>query len=205
MRHQVDGRKFGRNTSHRKAMFRNLANAVVLKEQVVTTVQKAKEARRVVDRLITLAKRGTPAARRLVFDRTRDNDVVTKIFGTLLERYKGRPGGYTRVLRMAERRWGDAAEMAVFELVDRPELDRKRKAPGAGSKDADSREAADKKKADSEAKPTDPFGRFRKMFGGKSKVASGGGPGKGARTAKSGAARKTPTAGGGGNKSGGAS
>src|SRR4051812_13278079 len=98
MRHNVDGRKFGRNTSHRKAMFRNMANAVIEKEQIVTTVQKAKEIRRVVDRLITLAKRGSPASRRLAFDRTRSDLVVAKLFATLAERYKDRAGGYTRVL-----------------------------------------------------------------------------------------------------------
>src|SRR5687768_5651633 len=127
MRHNVDGRKFGRNTSHRLAMFRNMANSVVTQEQIITTVQKAKEIRRVVDRLITLGKSGAPASRRLAFDRTRDNAVVSKLFGELAKRYSGRNGGYTRVLKMADRRWGDAAEMAVIELVDRPELDRKRK------------------------------------------------------------------------------
>ena len=119
MRHNVDGRKFGRNTSHRVAMFRNMANCVIEREQIVTTVQKAKEVRRVVDRLITLGKKGTPSNRRLAFDRTRDEKIVAKLFSTLAERYRGRPGGYTRILKMADRRWGDAAEMAVLELVDR--------------------------------------------------------------------------------------
>src|SRR5690242_7378895 len=113
MRHQVDGRKFGRNSSHRWAMFRNMANAVIEKEQIVTTVQKAKEIRRVVDRLITLGKSGSSASRRLAFDRTRNNHVVERLFTTLAERYKARAGGYTRVLKMADRRWGDAAEMAI--------------------------------------------------------------------------------------------
>ena len=90
MRHNVDGRKFGRNTSHRMAMFRNMANSVIEKEQIVTTVEKAKEARRVVDRLITLGKSGSPAARRLAFDRTRSDEVVAKLFTVLAERYKGR-------------------------------------------------------------------------------------------------------------------
>src|SRR5262245_41022887 len=113
MRHNVDGRKFGRNTSHRKAMFKNMANAVIEQEQVITTVQKAKEVRRVVDRLITLGKSGSAASRRLAFDRTRDNEIVAKLFTTLAERYKNRAGGYTRVLKLSDRRWGDAAEMAV--------------------------------------------------------------------------------------------
>ncbi|MBI4925270.1 MAG: 50S ribosomal protein L17, partial [Bdellovibrio sp.] len=86
MRHNVDGRKFGRNTSHRGALFRNLANAVIDKEQVITTVQKAKEARRLVDRLITLGKEGSLHAKRLVFSRTRDPNSVKKLFSTLAER-----------------------------------------------------------------------------------------------------------------------
>src|SRR6478609_8120162 len=131
MRHQVDGRKFGRNTSHRVAMFRNMANSVIEKEQIITTVQKAKEIRRVVDRLITLGKSGKAASRRLAFDRTRNEAVVSKLFTTLAERYKARAGGYTRVLKVADRRWGDAAEMAVLELVDHPALDRKRKPKAA--------------------------------------------------------------------------
>src|ERR1700761_2136770 len=101
MRHAVDGRKFGRNTSHRAAMFKNMANSVIELEQIVTTVQKAKEVRRVVDRLITLGKRGTPACRRMAFDRTRSNDVVSKLFTTLADRYKTRAGGYTRVMKLS--------------------------------------------------------------------------------------------------------
>ena len=198
MRHAVDGRKFGRNTSHRSAMFRNMANAVISKEQIITTVQKAKEIRRVVDRLITLGKSASPHSRRLAFDRTRDNDVVARLFGPLAERYKARAGGYTRVLKMADRRWGDAAEMAVLELVDHPTLDRKRKKPAAG--------AADKKAADTA--PKDPVGRFRNMFKGKDqgKVATAGKGGRGGGAAKGGGAgRKTPAAGGGSSKAGGSS
>ena len=166
MRHGVDGRYFGRNSPHRKAMFKNMANAVIDKEQIVTTVEKAKEVRRVVDRLITLGKSGTPASRRLAFDRTRSDEIVKKLFTTLAERYKSREGGYTRVLKKADRRWGDAAEMAVLELVDHPELDRKRKvkAPAAGTEEG----------AKTEGTAKDPFGKMRKLFGGKSKVAAGG-------------------------------
>ena len=194
MRHNVDGRKFGRNTSHRKAMFRNMANCVIDKEQIVTTVQKAKEVRRVVDRLVTLGKSGSPASRRLAFDRTRDNAIVTKLFGDLAKRYAKRPGGYTRVLKMTDRRWGDAAEMAVLELVDHPELDRKRKAKPAGD---ESKKADDK----TPQAPKDPFGRFRKIFTGKEKGAGGKG---GAKRSGGGAARRTP-AGGGSSKTGGSS
>jgi large subunit ribosomal protein L17 len=195
MRHQVDGRKFGRNTSHRKAMFRNMANSVLDKEQVVTTVQKAKEVRRVVDRLITLGKSGNPASRRLAFDRTRDNSIVNKLFTTLAERYKTRAGGYTRVLKMADRRWGDAAEMAVLELVDHAPIDRKRKPKAAGAASAQAATTG-------EGQTQDPFSRFRKLFSSpKDKKAAGGAKSKGASTK---AARKTP-AGGGSSKQGGSS
>lgn len=197
MRHAVDGRKFGRNTSHRLAMFRNMANSVIDKEQIVTTVQKAKEVRRVVDRLITLGKDGSPASRRLAFDRTRDSQVVSKLFSTLAERYKERAGGYTRVLKMADRRWGDAAEMAVLELVDHPVLDRKRKV-----KPTDSKEEQEKK-ASQETAPTDPLKRFKKLFTPKSKL-KGNAHGPVGSAMKGGAARKTP-AGGGSSKTGGSS
>ena len=198
MNHNVDGRKFGRNTSHRKAMFKNMANCVIEKEQIITTVQKAKEIRRVVDRLITLGKNGTLASRRLAFDRTRNDLVVSKLFSTLAERYKARAGGYTRVLKVADRRWGDAAEMAVLELVDHPVLDRKRKPKEVSAADA----AADaEKKA---AMPTDPFGKFRKLFNPKSKI-KGAAAGSAGHMPKGGAGRKTPAAGGGSSKAGGSS
>jgi large subunit ribosomal protein L17 len=198
MRHNVDGRKFGMNTSHRLAMFRNMANSVIQKEQITTTLQKAKEARRIVDRLITLGKSGSPASRRLAFDRTRDQDVVKKLFTTLAERYKSRAGGYTRVLKLSQRRWGDAAEMAILELVDHAVIDRKRKVKKA----EEGKEGEEKKAA--ETAPKDPLNRFRKMFSGKSKVQ--GQSGKGHSPVKGGgASRKTPAAGGGGSKTGGSS
>jgi len=202
MRHNVDGRKFGRNTSHRKAMFRNLANAVIEKEQIVTTVQKAKEARRVVDRLITLGKNKTLHSQRLAFDRTRDKDIVKKLFSILADRYKSRAGGYTRILKVSDRRWGDAAEMAVLELVDHPPIDRKRKVktPSAAEVEAKAAEGAT---GEGPAAPKDPFNRFRKMFGGKSKVSGKSASGK-AGGSKSAAGRKTP-AGGGSSKTGGSS
>ena len=159
MRHRVDGRKFGRTSPHRKAMLQNLANAVIREEMIVTTEAKAKETRRVVDRLITLAKRGNPHARRLAFDRTRDKDVVGKIFDTLVERYKDRKGGYTRVLKIDETRRGDAARMAMIELVDRPELDRKRTKAAEGSEKP------------TDQAPVDPFKRFRKLFRGNKQAA----------------------------------
>jgi large subunit ribosomal protein L17 len=200
MRHHIDGRKFGRNTSHRVAMFRNMANCVIEKEQIVTTIQKAKEVRRVVDRLITLGKSGSPASRRLAFDRTRSNLVVSKLFTALAQRYQNRAGGYTRVLKMADRRWGDAAEMAVLELVDHPELNRKKKPKAEGADSAKKAEASAKTET-----PKDPFNRFRRLFNPKSKVFGGQSSGPGMKGGpKGGAARKTP-AGGGSSKSGGSS
>jgi large subunit ribosomal protein L17 len=197
MRHAVDGRKFGRNTSHRLAMFRNMANSVIDKEQIVTTLQKAKEVRRVVDRLITLGKSGNPASRRLAFDRTRDNRVVEKLFGTLAKRYEKRAGGYTRVLRKADLRWGDAARMAVLELVDHPELDRKRKPKKAkkGAKGHD--HDHDHEHGHDHGQAKDPIGRFKKLFG-----KDGGGKAKTASASKS--VKKMP-AGGGSSKMGGSS
>jgi large subunit ribosomal protein L17 len=118
MRHRKAGRKLNRTATHRSALLSSLACALIKHEQIVTTLPKAKELRRVADRLITLAKRGDLHARRLVFARIRDNDMVSKLFETLGPRYADRPGGYTRVLK-AGFRYGDSAPMAVIELVDR--------------------------------------------------------------------------------------
>ncbi len=126
MRHNVDGRQLGAHSAHRKAMFQALAVSLIRYEQIKTTVPKAKEVRRVVDRLITLAKKDTLHARRLAFDRVRDRATVTKLFNELAKRYTNRPGGYTRVLRMDGTRWGDGAEMALLELVDRPVTEKKK-------------------------------------------------------------------------------
>ena len=118
MRHGVAGRKLGVTTSHRFAMFRNMAHALLKHEQITTTLPKAKELRPVAEKLITLGKRGGLHARRQAYAEVRDDVVVNKLFTTLAERYKGRNGGYTRVMR-AGIRYGDAASMAVIELVDR--------------------------------------------------------------------------------------
>jgi len=120
MRHRKAGRKLNRTPTHRGALFAALANALFKHEQIATTLPKAKELRRVADRLITLAKRGDLHARRLVFSRIRDDAMVSKLFETLGPRYADRPGGYTRVLK-AGFRYGDTAPMAVIELVDRDE------------------------------------------------------------------------------------
>ena len=118
MRHGVAGRKLGVTSTHRQAMFRNLAHALIKHEQITTTLPKAKQLRPVAEKLITLGKKGGLANRRLAYARLRDDIIVDKLFTTLAERYKGRPGGYSRVLK-AGIRYGDAADMAVIELVDR--------------------------------------------------------------------------------------
>jgi large subunit ribosomal protein L17 len=118
MRHGFALRKFNRTASHRKAMFANMAGALIRHEQITTTLPKAKELRAVVDKLITLGKKGGLANRRLAAAQLKEDDVVAKLFSTLSDRYKGRPGGYTRVLK-AGFRFGDNAPLAVIELVDR--------------------------------------------------------------------------------------
>jgi large subunit ribosomal protein L17 len=118
MRHRNSGRKLNRTAEHRTAMFANMAAALIKHEQIVTTLPKAKELRGVVDRYITLAKRGDLHARRQAAARLRDEAMVKKLFDTLGPRYETRPGGYTRVLK-AGFRYGDSAPMAVIELVDR--------------------------------------------------------------------------------------
>jgi len=118
MRHGLRGRKLNRPSGHRRALFANLAAALIKHEQIKTTLPKAKDLRPVVERLITLGKRGNLHARRQVYAVLRNDAVTQKLFGTLAERYKTRNGGYTRVLK-AGFRYGDMAAMAVIELVDR--------------------------------------------------------------------------------------
>ncbi len=131
MRHQWRGRKLNRTSTHRKAMFANMAAALLKHEQIKTTLPKAKDLRPVVDRLITLGKRGSLHARRQAYSLLRDDTVTKKLFSKLAERYRERPGGYTRVLR-AGFRYGDSAAMAIIELVDRdPEAKGKDSGPTA--------------------------------------------------------------------------
>ena len=120
MRHGHGLRKLNRTSEHRLAMFRNMCNSLIQREAIKTTVPKAKELRRLVEPLITLGKEPTLANRRLAFNRTRDRAIVSKLFDELGPRYKTRPGGYTRILKMGFR-VGDNAPMAFVELVDRPE------------------------------------------------------------------------------------
>jgi large subunit ribosomal protein L17 len=122
MRHQKSGRKLNRNSSHRKAMFRNMANSLFEHEIIKTTVPKAKELRRVAEPLLTLAKEDSVAHRRLAFDRLRSKSTVGKLFDELGPRYVERPGGYLRIMKCGNRT-GDKAPMAYVELVDRPRLD----------------------------------------------------------------------------------
>jgi len=157
MRHQLSGRQLSRNAPHRHAMLRNMAASLLRHETIRTTVPKAKELRRVVEPLITLAKVDTEAKRRLAFSRLRDAEVVAKLFTDLGPRFKSRPGGYTRILHMAPRP-GDAAPMALMQLVDGPasaaaaaddgeEKGAKKKAKAAPKKKAAAKKAAPKKKA----------------------------------------------------------
>lgn len=120
MRHRKSGRKLNRNSSHRRAMFRNMSASLLEHEQIRTTVSKAKELRRVVEPLITMAKVDAVERRRRAFDRLRDRKAVTKLFNDIGPRFKDRPGGYVRILKMGPRP-GDSAPMALVQLLDRPE------------------------------------------------------------------------------------
>ena len=128
MRHLKAGRKFGRTCAHRKALFRNLVQALIQRERISTTLAKAKELRGKVEKTITLGKKGTLHARRQAFKLAPAKEAVQKVFGPLAERYANRPGGYTRIIRIGHRR-GDDAPMAFIELVDR---DGEAKAPSKG-------------------------------------------------------------------------
>lgn len=120
MKHRLKGKKLNRTSSHRKALFKNMAQAIIKHEQIITTLPKAKTMKPIVDKLITLGKKGDLHARRQAFSKLRDDAMVSKLFDILATRYADRKGGYTRVLK-AGYRYGDAAAMAVIELVDRDE------------------------------------------------------------------------------------
>ncbi|MGC9562046.1 50S ribosomal protein L17 [Brachymonas sp.] len=124
MRHGLKLRKLNRTSSHRQAMLRNMMNSLIAHEAIKTTLPKAKELRKVIEPMITLAKTNTVANKRLAFDRLRDRDSVVKLFGELGPRFATRPGGYTRILKMGFR-VGDNAPMAYIELVDRAEVEEK--------------------------------------------------------------------------------
>ena len=118
MRHKKSGRKLGRTSSHRKAMFRNMATSLLLHETIKTTLPKAKELRRIVEPLITLARKDDISNRRLAFSRLRDKVIVGKLFNDLGPHFKERPGGYLRILKIGQRS-GDSAPMAIVQLIDR--------------------------------------------------------------------------------------
>ena len=153
MRHLKAGRKFGRTSAHRKALFRNLVGALIQRERISTTLAKAKELRGKVEKTITLGKRGSLHARRQAFKLVPAKDAVQKVFGPLAERYANRPGGYTRIIRIGHRK-GDDAPMAFIELVDREGDEAK---PAAKGKTEPKKEAkpkvVEKKKAESKETP----------------------------------------------------
>ena len=128
MRHKNSGRRLGRNSPHRRAMYRNMAASLLMHETVRTTLPKAKELRRVVEPLITLAKEDGVSRRRLAFDRLRDDKAVGRLFTELGPRFKARPGGYLRILKIGFRA-GDSAPMAIVQLLDQPEKVVEKKAP----------------------------------------------------------------------------
>ena len=131
MRHLKAGRKLGRNAEHRIALMRNLTRALVLSEngRIITTVEKAKEARRFVEKLITLAKKGTLHARRLALTKLHDRAIINKLFKDIAPRFADRPGGYTRVIKRHERRLGDGGKTAFLELLKEGEIKVRAKAP----------------------------------------------------------------------------
>jgi large subunit ribosomal protein L17 len=151
MRHQLSGRQLSRNAPHRAAMLRNMAASLLRHETIRTTVPKAKELRRVVEPLITLGKDDSDANRRRAFAQLRDAEVVVKLFETLGPRFKTRPGGYTRILRM-DPRAGDAAPMALMQLLDQPESVAADVAPADGEEPA-KKKAPAKKAAAKKASP----------------------------------------------------
>ena len=158
MRHLKAGRKFGRTSAHRKALFRNLVQALIQRERISTTLAKAKELRGKVEKTITLGKKGTLHARRQAFKLAPAKEAVQKVFGPLAERYANRPGGYTRIIRIGHRR-GDDAPMAFIELVDREgeaKVSSKEKtAPKKEAKDTKPK-VTEKKKAEPKAKESAP-------------------------------------------------
>lgn len=145
MYHGVGYRKLGKKTPHRLAMFANAATSLIEHERIQTTLPKAKELRRVVERLVTKGKNGRPHDRRNVFSFLRSDAAVTKLFGEIAPRFKDRPGGYTRIMKLAETRAGDAADMAVLEFVDYV-------LPNTKSKDELKKERAESKAKAKEAK-----------------------------------------------------
>jgi large subunit ribosomal protein L17 len=168
MRHLKAGRKLGRNAEHRRALMRNLTRALIEHERIITTVEKAKEARRYVEKLITLAKKGTPHARRLALAKLgsvgtvdlldkkgepTDKRLIEKLFDELGPRYKDRPGGYTRVIKRHERRLGDAGHTAFLELLKEGETKTRKRAAAPAPAPKVSDKPKDEEKPKAEEKP----------------------------------------------------
>ena len=151
MRHQLSGRQLSRNASHRRALMRNMSVSLLRHERIRTTLPKAKELRRVVEPLITLAKNDGDANRRLAFARLRDVEIVEKLFAEIGPRFRTRPGGYTRILRMLPRP-GDAAPMALMQLVEAPPAPADEEPAGETKKTGRRARAAEKPKAKAKAK-----------------------------------------------------
>jgi large subunit ribosomal protein L17 len=152
MRHQLSGRQLSRNSPHRHALLRNLSVSLLRHETIRTTLPKAKELRRVVEPLITLAKKDSEASRRVAFSRLRDVEVVAKLFDDLGPRFKARPGGYTRILHLMPRP-GDSAPMALMQLVDGPATAAVAEPPAEGAGAKKKRAPAKKAKAKAAAAP----------------------------------------------------
>ena len=170
MRHGLSGRQLSRNAPHRAAMLRNMAASLLRHETIKTTAPKAKELRRFVEPLITLGKNDSDANRRLAFSRLRDPEIVTKLFDELGPRFKARPGGYTRILRMANRA-GDNAEMALMALVDRAAAV---EAPAADAGDKKAKSTRKKKAAAPEAAEAAPAAEKKPRTPRKKKAAAAG-------------------------------
>lgn len=155
MRHLKSGRKLGRTTAHRKALFRNMVTALIQRERIRTTLAKAKELRSHAEKTITLGKKGTLAARRRALRVIKTKDAYLKLFGPLSERYAGRNGGYTRILKLGNRR-GDDAPMAIIELVDREgEVEQPEPKKGKGKKGAAKKTEAKGEKKEAKSKDKD--------------------------------------------------
>ena len=174
MRHLKTGRKFGRTSAHRKALFRNMVTALIDKERIRTTLAKAKELRGKVEKTITLGKKGTLHARRYALKLVADKGSLKKIFGPLSERYANRPGGYTRVIKLGHR-LGDDAPMAFIELVDRESdtpVKEKKKVEGAASKKKAVDQKTDDTKKDKKTSTKSPTSKTagKKSDGEKKKV-----------------------------------
>jgi large subunit ribosomal protein L17 len=202
MRHRVSFRKLSRTHEHRRALLRNLVTSLFLHERIETTVAKAKEARRVAERMITFAKRGDIAARRHVDSYVFDPSATQKLFDTIAPWYKDRPGGYTRIIRIG-RRLGDAGEIAIFELVktdEQKQSDRKRRLEAAEARElAKAGEAPTKKKGDVEEEeaaegeaPKKGKGRAKKATAGAAAGGAGSRGGKGKKAGPAGGASKAP-------------